>query len=245
MRIIRLPGIHHDVNATLICGEQGNYIVDVGTSWYQLLLQERLMGKIGDEGNLEGIILTCRRYNHSGAAAYLKEEFATRVYAHPNAAQALSTGDFFTTWANRYDSDMPAVETEPIIEGQRFEVGDGAIEIIELPGHCNDSIGVWQAERGVFIAGPTFPKMDCPARWDQPTGCLPDLLGSIERIIQLQPDTLIPAHGDSIRGGEAIAEMLERHHTFFTERVKSEGEFPTKWPRPSQTCNYLTPRPAW
>ena len=73
MRIIRLPGIHHDVNATLICGEQGNYIVDVGTSWYQLLLQERLMGKIGDEGNLEGIILTCRRYNQSGAAAYLKK----------------------------------------------------------------------------------------------------------------------------------------------------------------------------
>ena len=175
----------------------------------------------------------------------MKEEFATRVYAHPNAAQALSTGDFFTTWANRYDSDMPAVETEPIIEGQRFEVGDGAIEIIELPGHCNDSIGVWQAERGVFIAGPTFPKMDCPARWDQPTGCLPDLLGSIERIIQLQPDTLVPAHGKSIRGSEAITEMLERHHAFFTERVEDEGEFPTKWPRPSQTCNYLTPRPAW
>jgi hypothetical protein len=61
----------------------------------------------------------------------------------------------------------------------------------------------------------------------------------------LQPDTLIPAHGDSIRGSEAIVEMLEKHHAFFTERIEAAGEFPDKWPRPSQTCNYLTPRPAW
>lgn len=245
MRIIRLPGIHHDVNATLICGEQGNYMVDVGTSWYQLLLQERLRGKIGEEGELDGIILTCRRYNHSGGAAFLKEEFSTRVFAHPNAAQALSSGDFFTTWANRYDSDMPPLETEPIIEAHSFEVGDGTFEIIELPGHCNDAIGVWQADRGVFIAGPTIPKADCPSRWDQPTGCLPDLLASVERIIQLQANTLIPAHGDSIRGAEEVAEILEKHRAFFVERIAAGGELPRNWPRPSQTCNYLTPRPSW
>ena len=83
MRIIRLPGIHHDVNATLICGDAGNYLIDVGTSWYQLLIQERIRGKIGDDGKLDGVILTCRRYNHSGGAAFLHEEFSAPVYAHP------------------------------------------------------------------------------------------------------------------------------------------------------------------
>ena len=245
MRITRLPGIHYDVNASLICGDESNIMVDVGTSWYQLLLLERLYGKLGDDVKLDGIILTCRRYNHTGGAAFLKKELGTTVYAHPNASQALSTGDFFTTWANRFDSDMPPVDTEPIIDAQKFQIGDGEIEIVEFPGHSNDSIGVWQAERGVLISGPTIPRIDSPARWDQPTGCLTDLRDSVARILDLEADMLIPAHGETIKGAKLIADVLQVHLNFLEEIVEGKGVMPKSWPRPSQTCNYLSPRPAW
>ena len=245
MRITRLPGIHYDVNSSLISSGESNFIVDVGTSWYQLLLQERIRGKLGEETDLDGIILTCRRYNHAGGAAFIKEEFDTKVYIHPSASQALSTGDFFTTWANRFDSDMPPLETEPLSDSQKFNVGDGEIEIIELPGHCNDSVGVWQAERELLISGPTIPRADSPARWDQPTGCLPDLLDSVERIIDLDLELLIPAHGETIKGKDKISSILEQHQKFLSSAIDSEGTVPKSWPRPSQTCNYLTPRPAW
>ena len=245
MRIIRLPGIHHDVNATLICGDAGNYLIDVGTSWYQLLIQERIRGKIGDDGKLDGVILTCRRYNHSGGAAFLHEEFSAPVYAHPNAAQALATGDFFTTWANRYDSDMPPIETEELVDGQLFAIDDASIEIVETPGHCNDAIAVWQAEKSVLIAGPTIPRAQSPARWDMPTGCAPDILDSIETLLELEAETLIPAHGEAIRSKSAIEDILNRHHTFFAEVIEDDGNMPHLWPRPAPTCNYLTPRPTW
>ena len=104
---------------------------------------------------------------------------------------------------------------------------------------------MWQAERELLISGPTIPRADSPARWDQPTGCLPDLLDSVERIIDLDLELLIPAHGETIKGKDKISSILEQHQKFLSSAIDSEGTVPKSWPRPSQTCNYLTPRPAW
>ena len=37
MRIVRLPGIHHDANAVLLMGAKEAILIDAGTAWYQLL----------------------------------------------------------------------------------------------------------------------------------------------------------------------------------------------------------------
>ena len=42
MRIVRLPGIHHDSNVILAIGTLGNIMIDSGTSWYQSLQLERV-----------------------------------------------------------------------------------------------------------------------------------------------------------------------------------------------------------
>ena len=42
-------------------------------------------------------------------------------------AAALETGDFFTTWANRYDSDMPRTATEGLSEEDVFPMGGGEV----------------------------------------------------------------------------------------------------------------------
>ena len=48
MRIVRLPGIHHDANAVLLIGSEEAILIDSGTAWYQLLQQERIIGQCGD-----------------------------------------------------------------------------------------------------------------------------------------------------------------------------------------------------
>lgn len=244
MRILRLPGIHHDANAILVSGSDSTMLVDVGTSWYQLLVEERVRGRLLESQAIDGIILTCRRFNHAGGAAHLSEAFSAPVYIHPNGSQAVSSGDFFTTWASRYDSDFPPVETEEIVGGQSFDLGDGSIEIIETPGHSTDAIAAWIPEKSVLVAGPTIPKVDAPARWDQPSGCLPDLVTSIETLIDLEVKTLVPVHGETIRGSD-VEVIIQRHLDFFIDVEHNDGVIPQKWPRPARTCNHLTPRPAW
>ena len=58
MRIVRLPGIHHDANAVLLMGVTEAVLIDSGTAWYQLLQQERIVGQLGDDVVLREIFLT-------------------------------------------------------------------------------------------------------------------------------------------------------------------------------------------
>ena len=110
MRIVRLPGIHHDANAVLLMDSEQAILIDSGTAWYQLLQQERIVGQLGEDLTLREIVLTSRRYPFSGGCASISERFENvPIKAHASAISSLATGDFFTTWANRFDSDMPIV----------------------------------------------------------------------------------------------------------------------------------------
>ena len=146
MRIIRLPGIHHDANCVVFSGTDSNILVDAGTTWYQMLQVERISGHLNksEETNqsLDRILLTCRRYPFAGGAKHISEENGkVPIHIHQDAISVLETGDFYSTWANRYDSDMPSTECEPISQGDSFDLGDGEIVAISLPGHCSDGMG--------------------------------------------------------------------------------------------------------
>ena len=39
----------------------------------------------------------------------------------------METGDFYSTWANEYDSDMPSTNCKPLSQGDNFDLGDGKI----------------------------------------------------------------------------------------------------------------------
>ena len=62
MRVLRLPAIHHDANLVVVGGSMGSLVIDAGTSWYQGLQVERIKGVLGEEGRLDRILLTSRRY---------------------------------------------------------------------------------------------------------------------------------------------------------------------------------------
>ena len=56
MRIVRLPGIHHDANAVLLMDSKEAILIDSGTAWYQLLQQERIVGQLGEDLTLREIV---------------------------------------------------------------------------------------------------------------------------------------------------------------------------------------------
>ena len=150
-----------------------------------------------------------------------------------------------TTWASRFNSDMPVTEVIPLEESERFDLGGVTITAVHLPGHTSDSVGYWIAERGVLIAGDLLPKLGHPARWDLPTGCLPDLHTSVEAVLELNLESIVCGHGESLQGEVQVRTELERHRDFLTECMEEDGVRPAGWPRSHPTCNWLTPEPEW
>lgn len=250
MRIVRLPGIHHDSNVVLAIGTLGNIIIDSGTSWYQSLQVERIQGIISvdpsDSVRIDRILLTSRRFPCSGGANHLASEFDNcTIHIHSEGQSSLATGDFFTTWANRFDSDMPVTNTELVNDEEVFPLGNGQICALSLPGHCTDGMGYYIPEKDMLIAGLLIPRADRPVRWDMPTGCLPDLVESLKKIRRLKLATIIPLQGPAIKGKTHVRNVLTRHIEFFENCIATDGLPPKSWARPAQTALWLTPHPPW
>ena len=245
MRIIRLPGIHHDANAVIFSGSETNILVDAGTTWYQMLQVERITGHLKEQ-KLDRILLTSRRYPFAGAAKHISESFDNiPIQIHNDAISVLETGDFYSTWANRYDSDMPSTKCEPIGQGDVFPMGDGELFALSLPGHCSDGMGYFEKQRGVLVTGAIIPRADTPCRWDMPGGSLPELITSLKTIHDLSPSSLVPARGPAIRGDDRIEQVLNQHLNFLENCLENDGEVPRSWPRPARTAYFLVSEPPW
>lgn len=245
MRIVRLPGIHHDANATLLIGEESALLIDSGTAWYQLLQEERIRGQLGESISLDKIILTSRRYPFSGGSKALSESFEVPVFIHEAAQMSLQSGDFFTTWANRYDSDMPVVYTEPIDFSETIRLDDSIIELLETPGPSSDNISIHIPSAKTVIAGALLPRADRPLRWDVPTGNLIQAIESLRRIQALGAEKLVPMHGPILQGQEHISSTIEHHCQALEGIADNDGVSPRAWPRAAPTSLWRDPVPSW
>ena len=122
MRLERLPGIHHDSACIIISGTKSTVIIDSGTTWYQSNLVERLTPHLEDRAQVHAILLTHRHFDSCGAAPHLAEHFGARIMIHEDAVTPLAGGDLFTTWASRYDSDMPPIDAQGFSDGEQIDL---------------------------------------------------------------------------------------------------------------------------
>ena len=245
MRLERLPGIHHDSSCIVLSGSKSSFIVDSGTSWYQTNLVERLKPHLKDRPKVEAILLTHRHYDTCAAALHLAEVFESKIHIHADAVAPIAGGDLFTTWASRYDSDMPAIEAFGFSEGDQFDLGDAIIEVIHTPGHTMDTCSFFIAEKSAIICGDLIPSAHHPSRADLPTGNLLQMKASLEKVMALEVELIVCGRGEAIIGRERCIHVLERHIQSVQHRIEGEGNLPKNWPKPAETCHWLTPEPAW
>ena len=244
MEVIRLPGIHHDTSISIVAGSKRSVLIDSGTSWHQVNVEERIKTKIEGLPELEAILLTHRHYDTAGGAKFLSEKFNVPVLIHASASNSLLSNDQLTTWASRYDSDMPETETISLEDGWEMDLGGGHIKSIHTPGHTSCHSSFLIPELSILFTGDMIPAMEYPGRTDLPTGNIPQMLSSIEKVIELEPQILVPSRGESIRG-DNVKIILERHRDFFKKLIEKKGELPVKWPKPASTCMWWTPQPKW
>ena len=140
---------------------------------------------------------------------------------------------------------MPPVFTQKVEDGDVFAMGDGQVESVALPGHSSDGMGYWIPEQKMMIVGTLIPRADRPTRWDLPSGCLPDLITSLQRILTFKPKSLIPLQGPAIKGLKHVREVVEQHIKFFKQCSENDGQVPRSVARPAQTALWYTPHPPW
>ena len=245
MRLERLPGIHHDSACIIVSGKDATVIIDTGTTWYQSNLLERIRPHIKGRSKVSSILLSHRHFDTCGAAPFLSSELGAEIWAHESAIAPLSGSDLFTTWASRYGSDMPSIQAQGFSNGKQFDLGDSIVEVIHTPGHTMDSCSFIIREKETVICGDLIPSAGNPARADMPTGNLLDLKQSLEKIQDLNPKLIVCGRGEAVSGLEKCQQVLTRHIESVNSRIENSGGIPDSWPKPAETCHWLSPEPVW
>jgi endoribonuclease LACTB2 len=129
-------------------------------------------------------------------------------------------------WPDR-DAKWP-VPYEALADGQQIEAGDTLLLTVHTPGHAPDHLSFWHAATRTLFSGDLAVKgttVWIPAHLQ---GDLAAYLASLERVLALEPERLLPAHGpvidepaDVIRG--YIHHRLEREQQILDALDRGDG----------------------
>ncbi|MGA1072527.1 MAG: MBL fold metallo-hydrolase [Pseudohongiellaceae bacterium] len=220
-------------NTTMVVTPDGNVIIDtsliVNAPRHKRLLQAE------DDGPVKYIILTHAHGDHTGGVNAWREEgteiiaqdehyefvnYQNRLkgmFSQRNAAQFPSLNVVqlseleIAEGVDNFGADI--VPTIMFDEEYDFELGGVEFNVLHTPGETYDHLSVWIPKyRAAFVGDnfyTSFPNM-YTLRGTKPRWAL-DYVDSINRILALKPEILIPSHGDAIIGEQQIARELTRY----------------------------------
>ena len=220
-------------NTNMVVTPKGNVIIDtsliVNASRHKRLLQAE------DDGPVKYIILTHAHGDHTGGVNAWREE-GTEIIAQDEHYEFVNyqnrlKGMFSQRNAAQFPSlnvvqlseleiaegvDNFGAEIVPTImfeEEYDFELGGVEFNVLHTPGETYDHLSVWIPKyRAAFVGDnfyTSFPNM-YTLRGTKPRWAL-DYVDSINRILALKPEILIPSHGDAIIGERQIERELTRY----------------------------------
>jgi glyoxylase-like metal-dependent hydrolase (beta-lactamase superfamily II) len=150
--------------------------------------------------SLRTVVVTHDHTDHaSGAPAVAR--------AHPSAK--------FGRYSRSHDHSEPGFEWQPLQDGDRVEAGDAVLTVVHTPGHSPDHIVLWhEPSASVFSGDLVIPGRSVMIDVGR-GGRLSDYLASLDRVLELEPHQLFPAHGPLVTDPRAvitahIAHRLER-----------------------------------
>lgn len=167
--------------------------------------EEKAMAEFIKKNSLkvESVINTHLHIDHAVGNSFLKKEYDTPVLA--NDAD-LPLGERMQQQAQMFglSGSFNGVEVTQFIKaGDRIKVGDGELEVIEVPGHSRGSIALYDRNDGFVIVGDALFQGSI-GRTDLPGGDYPTLISSIKNGLLTLPDKTIvyPGHGSPTTIGE-------------------------------------------
>lgn len=185
-----IRGVHgwgSGVNAAVVVSGKKAVVVD---NLYKPPDARRMFRDLERRGIVPQVLINTHWHTDHNIANYL---YHCPIWAHRSAPRLLRK--HWPNWVGS-PSDKRAgglrmkVPNRLFDKRVAFEFGDEKVELIHIPGHTPDSIGVHLPDRGVFIAGDAV--MDLPF---VSFGNSLDSITSLRRIQRLRPKLVIQGHG--------------------------------------------------
>lgn len=113
---------------------------------------------------------------------------------------------------------------EPIADGDSVVIAGERVEILHTPGHAPDHLALWHrpsrtAWTGDLVAEDTSVTID----WSG-GGSLEAYLHSLQRVLELSPERLLPAHGPDVANPRALIRRQIEHRLTRERQVLSAVE---------------------
>jgi glyoxylase-like metal-dependent hydrolase (beta-lactamase superfamily II) len=208
-------------------------LVDAGLPGYWPQLDPALSAMGRSRGDVEALVLTHGDGDHVGFAERLRTELGARVFVHGEDVELTTTrkqkrteqrlgavAEFRHGAAWRILSEIArngGLRVPPVESVETFSDGDvldlpGSPRVVHTPGHTNGHCVIHLADRGIVFAGDALctlhplngnrgPQLMPPAL----TVNTPQALASLDRIAELEADTVVVGHGEPWTEGAGAA----------------------------------------
>lgn len=112
-------------------------------------------------------------------------------------------------WPERDRCD--GVRWEPLADGDAVEAGDARLTVIHTPGHSPDHACFWHEPSATVFCGDLAVAGSTVVIPASGAGDLSAYLASLERVMDLRPSRMLPAHGPIIEEPEALLRRYLAH----------------------------------
>ncbi|WP_215142641.1 MBL fold metallo-hydrolase [Exiguobacterium qingdaonense] len=164
-------------------------VIDPGTD------DARFFEVIDRFGAPSAILLTHAHFDHIGGIDALRERYQIPVYVHRLEADWLTDGE--KNGAAAFQLPLSAMKpAEKTYEGDTLEIGQITFKLHHTPGHSPGSVVLYMPDDEIAFCGDLIFKRSV-GRTDLYGGDQPTLMGSIDRMKQILPDStvLYSGHG--------------------------------------------------
>lgn len=215
-------------NTFMIVTPDGNVIVD--TSGGAVAKAHRQALSAISNAPTKAIVLTHAHGDHTGGLPLWMEP-QTQLIAHRARVEFLAVldrlrGYFARSNAAQFGGGAPAATgqaagaraaaIEPTVltgDTHAFTVGGVTFEVLHTPGETPDHVTVWIPQfRAAFVGDNyygSFPNL-YTLRGTQPRWAM-DYISSINKVLALEPEVVLPSHGQPIAGAAEVRRLLTRY----------------------------------